>query len=296
MCSSDLAALVDGNGRYLIEDDWRFTYLNSGRELVSPATAAAAGTAVFAAPDFGGAGLWSALPGARGEADDVRAALSGNPALSPISMRTGADASEAALKSLASPRVLHLATHGFYLKNVARAPVEASVSLSALPGASVLLTLTASDDPFLRSGIVLAGANRTDQTVGRRAAGTGSGTTDDGYVTAAEIALLNLTGCDLVTLSACESGLGDLRNGDGVQGLRRAFRLAGARSLVVSLFSVPDQETRTLMGAFYQGLASGKSKADALHDASRATFQRRKAAGQSTHPFFWAGFVLVGAP
>jgi CHAT domain-containing protein len=99
----------------------------------------------------------------------------------------------------------------------------------------------------------------------------------------------------LVVLSACESGLGDVQNSEGVYGLRRAFLYAGARTLVTSLASVPDAETLKLMRAFYQNLAAGQGKLEALQRAQRAALQqRRQLRGGAAHPFFWASFILVG--
>jgi len=115
-------------------------------------------------------------------------------------------------------------------------------------------------------------------------------------VTAEEIALLNLRGTELVVLSACQTGLGDVSLGEGVYGLRRAFLYAGARTLVTSLFEVPDRDTRDLMKHFYRNLAAAQTKAVAFHGAQRAMLQHRRQANGAAHPFFWASFVLVGDP
>ena len=115
-------------------------------------------------------------------------------------------------------------------------------------------------------------------------------------MTAEEIALLNLQGTELVVLSACQTGLGDIKTGEGVYGLRRAFLYAGARTLVTSLFEVPDTETRELMNRFYGGLKKGQGKLASLHTAQVEMLRSRRAAQGSAHPFFWASFVLVGDP
>ena len=143
---------------------------------------------------------------------------------------------------------------------------------------------------MLRSGLVLAGANKLGE------AAPDDSAIDDGWLTAEEIAMMDLTGTDLVVLSACESGLGDVAYGEGVSGLRRAFLYAGARTLVTSLFKVPDKETSELMRDFYGGLKAGKSKLDALRDAQLAMIKRRREAHGAAHPFYWASFVLVGDP
>ena len=107
---------------------------------------------------------------------------------------------------------------------------------------------------------------------------------------------MDLRGTELVVLSACETGLGDLKAGEGVFGLRRAFFFAGARTLVSSLFEVPDAQTREMMQTFYGGMKSGKSKIDALRDAQLAMIEKRRKSEQAAHPFFWASFVLIGDP
>jgi CHAT domain-containing protein len=119
---------------------------------------------------------------------------------------------------------------------------------------------------------------------------------DDGYLTAAEVGQLDLRGTDLVVLSACESGLGDVKAGEGVYGLRAAFFYAGARTLVTSLFKVPDEETVPLMEAFYKGLKAGKGKSESLYAGEREIIRRRREAKGAAHPFYWASFILVGDP
>lgn len=150
--------------------------------------------------------------------------------------------------------------------------------------------LRGAEDPLLRSGLIFAGANLM---------GASDGTTKDvgdGWVTAEDVSQMDLQGTDLAVLSACETGLGDVKVGDGVQGLQRAFLLAGARSLIMSLYSVPDAESRELMRDFYGSLKAGKSKAAALHEAELKMIRERRTKGGAAHPFFWASFVLVGEP
>jgi CHAT domain-containing protein len=144
--------------------------------------------------------------------------------------------------------------------------------------------------PLLRSGLVLAGANAVGEGAPEAAL------LDDGYLTAAEAGLLDLRGTDLVVLSACETGLGDVRAGSGVYGLRAALSYAGARTVVTSLFHVPDEETAALMEAFYRNLKAGKGKSESLYAAERELLQRRRDKGGAAHPFFWGAFILVGDP
>jgi len=147
------------------------------------------------------------------------------------------------------------------------------------------------DNPLLRSGLVLTGANALGES------SSSAALMDDGWVTAEEISLMQLQGTELVVLSACETGLGDVQVGEGVYGLRRAFLNAGARTLISTLFKVPSRQSAEIMGQFYDGLKEGKKgKLESLHDAQLWAINRRREQGGAAHPFFWAGFVLVGDP
>jgi CHAT domain-containing protein len=142
------------------------------------------------------------------------------------------------------------------------------------------------DNPLVLSGLALAGANH------RAAAGPGE---EDGVLTAEEIAAMDLRGVDWAVLSACETGLGEVRRGEGVFGLRRAFQLAGARALIMSLWSVEDESARRWMRALYEGrLGKGLETAEAVREASLAVLRERRERKESTHPFFWAAFVAAG--
>ncbi len=142
------------------------------------------------------------------------------------------------------------------------------------------------ENPLLLSGLALAGANR------RAHAGPDE---DEGILTAEEVASLDLHGVEWAVLSACDTGVGEIKAGEGVFGLRRAFQVAGARTVVMSLWSVEDQSTRAWMRALYEGrFERHLSTADAVHQASLAVLRDRRAKGQSTHPFFWAAFVAAG--
>jgi CHAT domain-containing protein len=189
----------------------------------------------------------------------------------------GKEARKEVLKRLPPPRVLHLSTHGFFLpaaRGKARAPE---------PSAPRLARLRSLSNPLLRSGFFLAGANRP-------------GPADTGCMTAEEVGLLDLRGCELVVLSFGESGRGEIQLGEGSYGLARAFLSAGARSLLISLHNVTDRGTAQLMSGFYQGLAAGKGKLEALHQAQREQVRRRRLDSDASHPFFWASFVLLGDP
>jgi hypothetical protein len=133
-------------------------------------------------------------------------------------------------------------------------------------------------NPLLRSGLALAGANlRSDLH-------------SEGILTASEVSSLNLWGTKLVTLSACQTGVGEVKNGEGVYGLRRAVFMAGAETLVMSLWAVSDAVTREMMTGYYGGLKEGLGRGDALRRARLAMLGRKN----RQHPFYWASFIQAG--
>jgi CHAT domain-containing protein len=143
---------------------------------------------------------------------------------------------------------------------------------------------TAVENPLLLAGLALAGANQRRSSKAEQ---------DDGILTAEEIAGLNLQGTEWAVLSACDTGLGEIRAGEGVFGLRRAFQVAGARTVIMTLWSVEDRSAMQWMRALYEGrLRRGLTTADAVRDASLT--RQRRAHGESDHPFHWAGFVASG--
>jgi CHAT domain-containing protein len=140
------------------------------------------------------------------------------------------------------------------------------------------------DAPYFRAGLAFSSANQH-----KALARNERGTENDGIITAYEIfANMDLTGTDLVVLSACETGLGTVTQGEGVYGLRRAFQMVGARSVVMSLWSVKDETTAALIASFYGNLAQGMNKSTALHDAMRKIKNE-----VNSHPYFWAPFVYA---
>lgn len=200
----------------------------------------------------------------------------------------GRDANERTFKQLGpGSRVLHLATHGFFLGNACASGLDGMRAVGGLASASKPEPPAGTrENPLLLSGLALAGANR--RIVARP-------DEEDGILTAEEVASVNLEGVEWAVLSACDTGLGELKAGEGVFGLRRAFQVAGVRTVIMSLWSVEDRAARQWMLALYRGrLQRRLDTADAVREASLTVLRDRRAKGQSTHPFFWAGFVAAG--
>jgi CHAT domain-containing protein/Tfp pilus assembly protein PilF len=298
------AALVDRQGRYLVEA-YSISYLMSGRDLLrSPVRGPDnQDTVIVADPDYGEAegevakrgrdvGLPAGLPQFAGSKSTVaqvyfpplKGTVGEARALKTIlpqaTVFTRGQATEAALKQLHSPSILHVATHGFFLRD----------QEIRLVGARDLILDTVQSDgtsnqpienPLLRSGLALAGVN---QRLGRADQG------DDGVLTALEAAGLDLWGTKLVVLSACDTGVGEVKNGEGVFGLRRALSLAGSETQVMSLWPVSDLGARDLMTEYYKGLRRGEGRGDGLR---RVQLEMIKGKGRR-HPFYWASFIQSG--
>lgn len=323
------AALVDERNRYLVQR-YDFSYLTSGRDLLrlqvkQPNKQTAM---VVANPDFGaeanvGAARHRSLvyrlgtkaatgegavlagyyfPPLRGTAREARALKA---MMRDATVLTQGQATEAALKQVSGPRILHVATHGFFLENQKPAVVEErGLKMVSLEEPMAVGQI---ENPLLRSGLALAGANRPK-----------SGEGDDGILTAQEAAGLDLWGTKLVVLSACDTGVGEVKNGEGVYGLRRALVLAGSETQVMSLWPVSDKGTRDLMIDYYRRLLRGEERSAALrqvqlrmlasqgrgeNSASRllvkkglpgATAKDEKQARDYSHPYYWASFIQSG--
>jgi CHAT domain-containing protein len=292
-------ALVDEQNRYLVER-YAFTYLTSGRDLLrlQVARKSLSNAIVMADPSYGepetiaqasarqnrplktlvkrqsvttGSDLsnvyFAPLSSTAQEAQAIKAQFSD------ATVMIGNQATESSLKQIVAPRLLHIATHGFFLQDGPSDSIDSKSSQTRAINANVKI-----ENPLLRSGLALAGANL-------RHAGD-----DDGVLTALEASGLNLWGTRLVVLSACDTGVGEVKTGEGVYGLRRAFVLAGTESLVMSLWPVSDYVTREMMTTYYKGLREGRGRGDALRHVQVSLLKRK---GRE-HPFYWAGFIQSG--
>ena len=202
-------------------------------------------------------------------------------------MLLGTDASETNIKRSASrPAALVLATHGFFKQDQEVKKDDTAGMGSRGMTQAVTTTGEALEDPLLRCGLALAGAN-----VAAKASGG-----DDGILTGAEIVGLDLLGTDLVVLSACETGVGKVQNGEGVAGLRQAFQIAGAKSVVATLWQVPDAESAQIMQAFYANMAQGQTASKALREAQLAFIKARREDRnyEAAHPYLWAAYGVTG--
>lgn len=216
------------------------------------------------------------LPWTRQEVESIRKIVNNQA----IKLYLGKEAVEDLFDTLKRPRFIHIATHGFFLSDLV-------LPTSPTENRSGTLSYSVINNPLLRAGLAFAGANQGVN-------GTSVG--HDGILTAEEVLDLDLRGTELVVLSACETGLGQLVNGEGVYGLRRAFAAAGARGLIISLWPVPDQETQELMIELYRGIEHGLQPQQALQQARNIMIEKVKLRYGNTSPFYWGGFIYQGIP
>ena len=221
------------------------------------------------------------LKGTQLEADAIQ------PIVPNLQVFTGSEATENLLEQLQAPRILHIATHGFFLEDIECTPATRSRGTPD-GGFKVILnpdfqpdckpTPSNRENPLLRSGLALAGFNRRES--GEK----------DGVLTASEVTRLKLYGTELVVLSACDTGVGSVRTGEGVYGLRRAFVKSGAESQLMSLWKVDDHGTSELMSMYYQRLKNGEARSQAMRQVQLELLQ----APFYEHPYYWASFIFSG--
>lgn len=227
--------------------------------------------------------IWKYLPGTMTEAEKINTiALSAG--MKPILM-TGEKATESNFKTLddnGSPIIIHIATHGFFFSDPEETKKQLVIETKEavnFRGTSIgTKNLIENSNPLMRSGIVLAGANNIWNET--------SANGEDGVLTAYEAGLMNLNQTALAVLSACETGLGDIKGNEGVYGLQRAFKIAGAQKLMMSLWQVPDKETEEFMSTFYTQLTK-------LNQIEKAYAATQKIMRNKYEPYYWAAFVLI---
>ena len=275
-------ALFTENNQYLVED-YQITYLTSGRDLlrlkdkfpseqppliIANPTYTKEGKPIALNPNpklsvelsqYIRDAVFLPVPGTQEQADELKKLLPQAIVL------TKSEATENALKQVKRPDILHVATHGFFRETPETDNNDESPQIFA--------------HPLLRSGLVFAGV-KVSNSAG-----------DDGVLTALETTSLNLVGTQLVVLSACETGVGDITIGEGVYGLRRALVIAGSESQLFSLWKVPDKETKNLMVDYYQRLQAGKGRTEALR---RIQLEMINSNGEYSHPYYWASFIPSG--
>jgi CHAT domain-containing protein len=265
----NLNTLKAANGQYLIQQyDIRYIghpndlLTQKSNQLTKSSTAFLLGN-----PSYGNSAIQQ-LPGTKKELDVISQYLKGQ---LKVQNYTEEKASEYNLKQTVSPYVLHLASHGFFL--------EDDNLQNNLMGIQIQYI---QQNPLLRSGLLLSGAATSEATGSSQSFNQA----DNGVFTAYEAINLNLANTEMVVLSACETGRGDVKAGEGVYGLQRAFIIAGAQSIIMSLWKVDDAATQQLMSNFYKNRASSGNVAEAFRKAQLSTMEQYK------DPYYWGAFIM----
>ncbi len=214
------------------------------------------------------------LPGTQKELNQI-AELLGAARRTKLASYQGREATEGRIKGLSEPQVLHIATHGYFLSDVLLEKQKALFGLENVESRQL------AENPLLRSGLLLTGASPTIK--GQPLYGE-----DDGILTASEAMSLELEGTELVVLSACETGLGEIKNGEGVFGLNRAFQVAGAQRTLISLWGVEDEATQKLMTNLYAAWIEVGDMREAFKIA------QQKLRKENPEPYYWGAFQLIG--
>ncbi len=284
----NINTLYDTKKKEYVFDKYAIDLLSNTKELTEGSTSnqtpQASRASIFGFPDYelGGEAVAStastqrgfesgisALPGTLEEINNIVKTLDQN--FWKYEKFEAAEANEVNVKQVDNPKLLHIATHGFFMSDM-------TIKADANEG---IQTQEARYNPLLRSGLLLAGASKTFQ-------GQPLPYDEDGILTAYEAMNLNLDETELVVMSACETGLGEVKNGEGVYGLQRAFIVAGADNLIMSLWKVNDETTQKLMSRFYSNWLGGETKKDAFRQAIKSLKKEYK------QPYYWGAFVILG--
>lgn len=272
-CQINLNTLKKPGGGYVI-NTYDLALVGNAKDIVSmktrkPGTSRKNAT-LIGYPTYGKGDL-AELPGTKVEVEGIAKILKGSGYQ--VTSFLQAAATEANVKRVKAPTVVHIATHGYFLRDVEKTGNAFGVNME-----------NANNNPLLRSGLMFANAAAT--VSGQRMPNLASN--DNGILTAYEAMNLNFEGTELVVLSACETGLGDVRAGEGVYGLQRAFQVAGADALIMSMWKVDDAATQQLMTSFYSNWIKIGDKQAAFRQAQLQLLSKFKA------PYYWGAFVMMG--
>jgi hypothetical protein len=267
-------AIKDASGKYVL-DKYELQFVGNIKDIISvkkdqdkhekPKTAFMIGNPLYGKHD-----LIPQLPGTEKEVKNISATLKALGLTATVLY--GAAATETKVKAIKSPDILHIATHGYFLADLSKMETNKVLGIDLA---------VAKENPLLRSGLLLANC---DNVFDENYKSTGP---DNGVLTAYEALTLNLDKTDLVVLSACETGLGSVKQGEGVYGLQRAFLIAGAKSIVMSLWSVSDDATMELMTMFYSNYAKTGNKQQSFADAQKKLKLKYK------DPYYWSAFIML---
>ncbi|TRX56074.1 CHAT domain-containing protein [Fulvivirga sp. M361] len=264
----NLNTLLMPDGKYVLSNYETVLVSNSKNVKSGSGTSAGKSAVLIGNPPF--SGPINPLPATKTELDNVSRLLSNGGIRS--TKYLGEKATEANLKAIKSPKILHIATHGYFLK-------DEQVSSGKVFGISAE---SARNNPLLRSGLLLSGAEKTIDTNNPSLESN-----DNGILTAYEALNLDLENTELVVLSACETGTGDVKAGEGVYGLQRAFLAAGSDGLIMSLWKVDDKATQELMSSFYKYWIRYKNRTRAFRQA------QNELKAKYGSPYYWGAFVMV---
>lgn len=270
-----LNTLRKPDGAYLV-DNYSFVFLTNTKDLLEHKkqnNKYDRSAILVGFPDYGGSGKLSPLPGTKQEVDNIHRILANKQFK--VNKFLAKEAKEYSIKNVKNPRIIHIATHGFFLNDVVNTGNNKVFGIEIDK---------AKENPLLRAGLMLADAEKTMGDINTKE----TNDRDNGVLTAFEAMNMSLENTELVILSACETGLGDVKAGEGVYGLQRAFQVAGADAMIMSLWTVSDAATQELMTLFYQNWLSSGNKITAF---KKAQLQLKT---KYTAPYYWGGFVMIG--